>query len=282
MWKYPFSIIIEPNILILIFTLVSFYHAFHLIEPAWGKYELVKFSIGIHIITTIMVSVTVFILYVLTRDLDLYFNKIINGLVPASAAFYVAIKQFLPDVAIFTTPFGRIKNTHLPFCCASFTLILALIGIVRPMCILQVFFATQISWTYLRFYQVGSDDTHLIGDQSDHFAWITLFPRVLQPIAAPVANTFFKVMQALNIIKPINYVDVNSMNPVPLSAFAALDMSGEQEKRDSDRRRQRALQDLKARLSKSKQVEPSQEHSFSNDVPLESVQVIIDNDPKSS
>lgn len=84
----------------------------------------------------------------------------------------VAIKQFLPDVVLIPTPFGRIKNNHLPGLSIGCSFILWVFGMVRGTIILQTILGIQIGWTYLRFYQ-AQHETNEIGDHSEHFAWAT-------------------------------------------------------------------------------------------------------------
>lgn len=84
----------------------------------------------------------------------------------------VAIKQFLPDTVLLVTSFGRIKNNHLPGISILGAFVLWIFGLVRGAIILQSAIGIQIGWTYLRYYQI-QNDTHELGDHSEHFAWAT-------------------------------------------------------------------------------------------------------------
>lgn len=43
----------------------------------------------------------------------------------------MALKQFLPDTVLITTPYGRLKNGHLPLTAVLLTTVLWVFGIVR-------------------------------------------------------------------------------------------------------------------------------------------------------
>uniref|UniRef100_A0A0N4ZCA6 7TM_GPCR_Srx domain-containing protein n=1 Tax=Parastrongyloides trichosuri TaxID=131310 RepID=A0A0N4ZCA6_PARTI len=272
--NYPIAAIVEPNILMLAMSIVSSFYAFHMIEGTWKKKEIIKFALMIHTTTTILIGITIYLIYRITDGEVALLDEIINGLVPISAALFVPIKQFLPDVAIFTTPFGRIKNTHLPFCCIFFTLLFYLIGFVRYVCIFQTTFAIQLAWIYLRFYQENPNDNTTTGDLSDHFAWHTLFPRIAHKPLIQIGNVCYNLMIKLNLYKPVVLVDVNAMSSVPLTGIVPSDPVEAQRSRDAERRRQKALNDLKARLAKNKveksiNISPSQDETET----LESVKV---------
>uniref|UniRef100_A0A0N5C3S8 Transmembrane protein n=1 Tax=Strongyloides papillosus TaxID=174720 RepID=A0A0N5C3S8_STREA len=275
---YPIAAIVEPNILMLFMSIISSYYAYYMIEGTWKKKEIIKFGIVVHCLTTILIGVVIYIIYrTIERD-SWILDEVINGLVPISAAFFVPIKQFLPDVAIFTTPFGRVKNTHLPFCCILSTFIFYLIGLVRFVCIFQTTIAIQLSWTYLRFYQENPNDKTTYGDLSDHFAWHTLFPRLFHKPLIQIGIICYNLLTKLNLYKPITLVDVNAMGSVPITGIVSTDPVEVQRSRDAERRRQKALNDLKARLAKNKLEKMSGNPAQVNSDVLESVKVKTSND----
>ncbi|CEF60056.1 Transmembrane protein 115 [Strongyloides ratti] len=249
-----------------------------MIEGTWKKKEIIKFGLGIHLLTTILIGIVIYIIYRVTNGNAQILEEIINGLVPISAAFFVPIKQFLPDIAIFTTPFGRIKNTHLPFSCIFFTIIFYLIGLVRFVCIFQTTIAIQLAWTYLRFYQENPNDKTTFGDLSDHFAWHTLFPRIFHKPLIQVGVIFYNLLTKLNLYKPVVLVDVNAMGNVPLTGIVSTDPAEYQRSRDAERRRQKALSDLKARLAKNKSEKITGNPAQENKEVLESVKIPTSNE----
>ena len=48
-----------------------------------------------------------------------------------SVAVFMSLKQFLPDNVLITTPYGRLKNGHLPLTAVLLTTVLWIFGIVR-------------------------------------------------------------------------------------------------------------------------------------------------------
>lgn len=58
----------------------------------------------------------------------------------------------------------------MPLNVVLLSVLLVVTGVLRGGVPFQTLFALQISWVYLRFYQVHHD-AEIIGDDSDHFTW---------------------------------------------------------------------------------------------------------------
>uniref|UniRef100_A0A183D9B3 Inorganic phosphate cotransporter n=1 Tax=Gongylonema pulchrum TaxID=637853 RepID=A0A183D9B3_9BILA len=111
--------------------------------------------------------------FIILKDDSFFYRTNIHGSLAVCAAINVAVKQYLPDSILLTTPAGRLKNTHLPACTVLGASVLIALGLLRWVALLQILFGIQIGWIYLRFLQ-AHDDGEPRGDSSEHFAWATL------------------------------------------------------------------------------------------------------------
>uniref|UniRef100_A0A1I8AAU2 Transmembrane protein n=1 Tax=Steinernema glaseri TaxID=37863 RepID=A0A1I8AAU2_9BILA len=242
LWRLLSSHFVETNILILGWSLFSLYQASVILEPIWGHFELLKLFGIVQLITPFLISCMAFICYILTSNVNFYYYTYIDGFSAANAAVLVAMKQFLPDTIVLTTPMGRLKNTNLPLCALFACLVLSLFHVTRRVLPLQILIGLQVAWTYLRFYQFHPDE-NIHGDSSEHFAWHTLFPRRLQPAAKAVGKVTHRACITLRLCTPVRHIDLNQMQAVNVVLTGL-------ETRDVERRRQKALRDLNERLSR--------------------------------
>uniref|UniRef100_A0AC35GW13 Uncharacterized protein n=1 Tax=Panagrolaimus sp. PS1159 TaxID=55785 RepID=A0AC35GW13_9BILA len=181
------------------------------------------------LITPLFISILAILRFALFQSFDFYYYGNLNGFASLAGAILVAIKQFLPDTVLIATPFGRIKNTHLPAISVALAFVLWIFGLVRGTVILQIAFGVQIGWTYLRFYQT-QHDTNEIGDHNEHFAWATLFPRRSQPYVALVGKAVFRSLKKVGICKRVEYTGFEQFEPVDVILPTT-------ESRDAERRR---------------------------------------------
>uniref|UniRef100_A0AC34QCS5 Uncharacterized protein n=1 Tax=Panagrolaimus sp. JU765 TaxID=591449 RepID=A0AC34QCS5_9BILA len=244
LWKLATFSFFEPNLLVLLYNFVVAYQFFYLIEPVWGHAESIKFAAIVQLITPLCIALIAIFEFAFFQSFNFYYYGILNGLSPLAVGILVAVKQFLPDTVVVATPFGRIKNNHLPGCSLAGSFILWIFGFVRGAVIFQIAFGIQVAWCYLRFYQIQSD-THEFGDHSEHFAWATLFPRRTQPVAVTVGKAVYRTLVKLKICKHVEYTGFEQFEPVDV-VFPT------PESRDAERRRQKALRDLNERLGRTK------------------------------
>jgi hypothetical protein len=260
LWKIISYSFFEPNLIILLYQLVVAYQFFHLIEPVWGYAESIKFAAIVQLFSPLFISIFAILRFALFQQFDFYYYGNLNGFASLAGAILVAVKQFLPDTVLLPTPFGRVKNTHLPAISVALAFLLWIFGLVRGIVTLQLAFGIQIGWTYLRFYQT-QHDTNEVGDHNEHFSWATLvfydifpnnlhfclrlFPRRSQPYAALIGKAVFRTLKKIGICKRVEYTGFEQFEPVDVILPTT-------ESRDAERRRQKALRDLNERLGRSK------------------------------
>lgn len=189
----------------------------------------------------------------------------ICGGVAIQASFLVAFKQLVPEhtVTIFK---GLIKMRvkHFP---ALFLLLNTLSGIVigTDTAAVLAWLGLLTSWTYLRFYKqqpdlTGTSTTGLgiKGDASETFAFACLFPDVMQPPIAFVADQIHALLVAIRILRPFSEDDIASGNqqvlargeaglPTLLSQRGG-GSRGAGKREEAERRRALALKALDQRL----------------------------------
>ncbi|NXD16182.1 TM115 protein, partial [Nothocercus nigrocapillus] len=96
-------------------------------------------------------------------------------------------------------------------------------------------------WVYLRFYQRHGRGR---GDMSEHFAFATFFPGVLQPPVALLANAVHGALVKLRICrKTVKRYDVGAPSSITISLPGT-------DPQDAERRRQLALKALNERLKR--------------------------------
>ncbi|NXR81525.1 TM115 protein, partial [Pycnonotus jocosus] len=93
----------------------------------------------------------------------------------------------------------------------------------------------------LRFYQRHSRGR---GDMSDHFAFATFFPEILQPVVGLVANLVHSVLVKVRLCrKTVKRYDVGAPSSITISLPGT-------DPQDAERRRQLALKALNERLKR--------------------------------
>ncbi|KAM3725252.1 Transmembrane protein [Dirofilaria immitis] len=248
LWRLFTHFIIETNIFIFILLIWNLHQVASLIEPNWGIFETIKYLGIVQIGSSFLIAVIALLTFVITVNDTFFFRTYIFGLPAASSAVCVAMKQFLPDSILLTTPIGRVKNTHLPFCIIVAASLLIGFNLLRWVSLLQILFGVQISWIYLRFLQ-PHDDGEPKGDSSEHFAWATLFPSKLQPLMRVLSSTVYTCLIQVRLCKPLaRHIDLMKLDSVNV-VLPSL------QTKDTERRRQKALRDLTERLNRVQQAE---------------------------
>nr|CAH0113689.1 unnamed protein product [Daphnia galeata] len=153
-----------------------------LIEPLWGKMEMLTFF------TLINTSVAFFgvffylAIYMSTFNTDVLFEVHIHGLSGYIAAVSVAVKQMMPDHVVVRTPLGKMTNRNVPLCVSLLSIILYLVGLLEGAYPTMYTTGVVIGWLYLRFYQRHSNGTR--GDMADNFTFARKYD-----VGAPTAIT---------------------------------------------------------------------------------------------
>nr|CAG4639202.1 EOG090X06Q3 [Daphnia magna] len=212
-----------------------------LIEPLWGKMEMLTFF------TLINTSVAFFgiffylAIYMATFNTDVLFEVHLHGLSGYIAAVSVAVKQMMPDHVVIKTPLGKMTNRNVPLCVSLLSIILYVVGLLEGAYPTMYTTGVVIGWLYLRFYQRHSNGTR--GDMADNFTFASFFPTVMQPPIEICSKFVYNLLVGLRICrKPIRKYDVGGPTAITISLPGT-------DTHDAERRRQIALKALSERLS---------------------------------
>nr|SVE84270.1 EOG090X06Q3 [Daphnia pulex] len=212
-----------------------------LIEPLWGKMEMLTFF------TLINTSVAFFgvffylAIYMATFNTDVLFEVHIHGLSGYIAAVSVAVKQMMPDHVVIRTPLGKMTNRNVPLCVSLLSIILYLVGLLEGAYPTMYTTGVVIGWLYLRFYQRHSNGTR--GDMADNFTFASFFPTVMQPPIEICSKFVYNLLVGIKVCrKPVRKYDVGAPTAITISLPGT-------DTHDAERRRQIALKALSERLS---------------------------------
>jgi hypothetical protein len=189
----------------------------------------------------------------------------ICGGVAIQGSFLVAFKQLVPEhtVAIFKG-LVKMRVKHFP---ALFLLLNTISGIIigTDTAAVLAWLGLLSSWTYLRFYKRQPDLTGtstnglgIKGDASETFAFACLFPDVMQPPIAFVADQIYALLVTVRLITPFSEDEIASGNQQVLARGEAGlptllsnqrgGSRGSGKREEAERRRALALKALDQRL----------------------------------
>ena len=168
-WTYFTHCFIEVHIWVVLvdFGVVVLYGK--LLEPLWGALEMLVFYLVVNLLVAVMTTFTYLIIYLATRNTDYLFDTRIHGLAAYLAGFSVAVKQVMPDHVLVNSPFGKLRNKHIPLWLLVLAIVVAIIGGVDGPFPIMFGWGIAISWIYLRFYQKHSNGNR--GDMTETFAF---------------------------------------------------------------------------------------------------------------
>ncbi len=159
----------------------------------------------------------------------------IGGLGGIVGGLTVAVKQVAPHRVLPAASSG-IATTLIPLLFTVAAVVAFVLSVLSGAELAYALGGTYFSWVYLRFFQRRGDN---IGETSDEFAFHTMFPHPIAP--------------GVRLIGAVCYLCVRPTLPKPTgqatnAPVKALAPSGEVDAVDAERRRQRALRVLDARL----------------------------------
>jgi membrane associated rhomboid family serine protease len=123
------------------------------------------------------------------------------------------VRQQAPDEP-FLLQLPNITNNNLPVLMIIAQSILWLVGlkvmaIDFPFSIIAMLF----SWSYLRFFyrfNDGDNDESLLGDRTDDFAFVNMFPKALHLIVIPMCTAFYNIFAMIGIFPELELQEEKS------------------------------------------------------------------------
>ncbi|KAJ5168005.1 uncharacterized protein N7482_003599 [Penicillium canariense] len=267
-YYYPWTLLtatfVEQNIFTVLLNAATVFYGGKYLERAWGSREFAKFIVAVALIPNAVIVPFYLIWGALGGSSSRALTQICGG-VAIQASFLVAFKQLVPEhtVAIFKG-LVKMRVKHFP---ALFLLLNTLSGLIigTDTAAVLAWLGLLSSWTYLRFYKRQPDLTGtstngrgVQGDASETFAFACLFPDVMQPPIAFVADRIYALLVAVRIVTPFSEAEIASGNQQVLAREEAglptlLNNSrggarGSGKREEAERRRALALKALDQRL----------------------------------
>ncbi|OQD74521.1 hypothetical protein PENDEC_c010G00976 [Penicillium decumbens] len=281
-YYYPWTLLtatfVEQNIFTVILNAATIFYGGKYLERAWGSREFSKFIAAVILIPNAVIIPIYYIWASVGGSQSRALTQICGG-VAIQASFLVAFKQLVPEhtVAIFKG-LVKMRVKHFP---ALFLLLNTLSGILigTDTAAVLAWLGLLTSWTYLRFYKQQPDLTGtstnglgIKGDASETFAFACLFPDVMQPPVAFVADQIYALLVATKVLRPFSEDDIASGNqqvlargeaglPTLLSNQRGGGYRGAGKREEAERRRALALKALDQRLQASSLGRPQAEPS---------------------
>ncbi|EAW06889.1 rhomboid family protein [Aspergillus clavatus NRRL 1] len=266
---YPWTLLsatfVEQNIFTVLLNAATLFYGGKYLERAWGSREFAKFIVVIAVIPNVVVVFT-YLLWSIIRGSTVSGLTQICGGISIQASFLVAFKQLVPEhtVTIFKG-LVKMRVKHFP---ALFLLLNTISGVAfgTQVAALLAWLGLLASWSYLRFYKrqpdltgTSTDGQGIKGDASETFAFACLFPDVIQPPIAFVADQIYSFLVAVKICIPFSEEDIASGNqqvlargeaglPSLLNSQRGGGMRGMGKREEAERRRALALKALDQRL----------------------------------
>ena len=140
-----------------------------LLEPLWGALETLLFFVIVNCGVGVTTSISYLVAYIATLDENFLFGVHVYGMAGYIAAFCVAVKQVMPDHCVIFTPFGKLRNSHIPVALLVIVIICRLMNVLPGTYPHMFGWGIIISWIYLRFYQKHGNGNR--GDMAENFSF---------------------------------------------------------------------------------------------------------------
>lgn len=231
--------LVNTNIVLYLFDTVA-YIAFDLVvHKRWNFIEKLKFLIISTWIPGFMCLIYYYIKFANSRtEADLFYTG-----VTGSSAFVAAVTVVIKQLKYSTSSNTSAQNLYKygPILYLLVVLFLQLVNVICRITFFYSFLGLLFGWTYLRFFQKHTDGKR--GDFRPSFAFVSFFPRLVQPLIAILANFIYAVFLAFKLCPRIEQqyeiLSASSFSKdVPTVSFS-----------DNERHKRMALHDLNARLA---------------------------------
>ncbi|RJE18216.1 Rhomboid family [Aspergillus sclerotialis] len=288
---YPWTLLtatfVEQNIFTVLLNAATIFYGGKYLERAWGSREFSKFILAISVIPNVVI-IPIYILWgAIMGNPSRGLTQICGG-ISIQASFLVAFKQLVPEhtVTIFKG-LVKMRVKHFP---ALFLLLNSISGVVLGTDTAAVlsWLGLLTSWTYLRFFKrqpdlsgTSTSGQGIKGDASETFAFACLFPDVIQPPIAFVADQIYVLLVSLKICTPFSEEDIESGNQQVLARGEAGLPSllnnrtagrGMGKREEAERRRALALKALDHRLQAAAAGRAQSQPAASNQQPQNQTQ----------
>ncbi|KAJ5762176.1 uncharacterized protein N7511_005558 [Penicillium nucicola] len=216
-WTIATATFVEQNIFTVLLNAATIFYGGKYLERAWGSREFSKFIAVVAVIPCVVIVPIYLTWGAIGGSSGTTLTQICGG-VSIQGSFLVAFKQLVPEHTVtILKGLVKIRVKHFP---ALFLLLNTISGFIFGTDTAAVLACLGVltSWTYLRFYKRQPDLTgtsngsSIKGDASETFAFACLFPDVMQPPIAFVADQIYAALVAMRILRPFSEDDIASGN----------------------------------------------------------------------
>uniref|UniRef100_A0A8B9PRF1 Transmembrane protein 115 n=1 Tax=Apteryx owenii TaxID=8824 RepID=A0A8B9PRF1_APTOW len=212
-WTLVTHSLAEKHVWDVAVSLATVVVAGRLLEPLWGALELLIFFVVVNVSVGLLGAFAYFLTYVASFHLSYLFDVRIHGMLGFLGGVLVALKQTMGDSTVLKVPQVRMKV--VPMLLLLLLAVLRLTTLIESNVLASYGFGVLSSWVYLRFYQRHSRGR---GDMSDHFAFATFFPEILQPVVGLVANLVHSILVKVKVCrKTVKRYDVGAPSSITIS-----------------------------------------------------------------
>ncbi|XP_043823797.1 transmembrane protein 115 [Dromiciops gliroides] len=238
-WTLATHGLVELHVWDVALSLATVVAAGQLLEPLWGALELLVFFAVVNVSVGLLGAFAYLLTYMASFNLAYLFTVRIHGVLGFLGGVLVALKQTMGDSVVLKVP--QVRMRVVPMLLLISLALLRLTPLVESSALASYGFGVLSGWVYLRFYQRHSRGR---GDMSDHFAFATFFPEILQPVVALVANLVHSLLVKVKVCrKTVKRYDVGAPSSITISLPGT-------DPQDAERRRQLALKALNERLKR--------------------------------
>ena len=168
-WTYVTHTFIEQHFWNVLIDVVVVLLYGKLLEPLWGAKEMLIYYIFVTVSVAVSSTFIYFVIFLIARNPVYLFEVQICGLAGYVGAFSVAVKQVMPDLVLINSPFGKLRNKHIPLWLLFLAFIARFVGIEDGPYPVMFGMGIFTSWIYLRFYQKHSNGNR--GDFAESFSF---------------------------------------------------------------------------------------------------------------
>lgn len=195
-WNLLTSQFYEKSLYKLIFDIIGITIISKSIKIKGGNQTFGLYFLICTLVCSMLTSAYCFIRYFSTGVMDMLTSPIFGF----SGVFMIILtyaRQQLQNEPIYSV-IPNITYNNLPVLVIVSQLFLWLVGLkILAVDIPFSIIAMLFSWSYLRFFykfeENNSDSGYLLGDRSDEFAFVEMFPEALHPIMAPMCTAFYNI-----------------------------------------------------------------------------------------
>ena len=211
------------------------------LEPLWGSREMLRFVLLVQGAVGLGTFGALVLAYALTEHAPFLYDPV-HGCYGLVASYLVAVKQLIPETETRICGVARVRVKQLPALYFTVYLFITVFAHGELGECLLVSFGTYFSWMYLRFFQPREGGA--VGDLSDAFSFASFFPRQARPRVGRLSDAALGLAQSCGCLRPA--LGGRGSMPAELLSRSALPGSSTD---DAQRRRERALRSLDARLA---------------------------------